>query len=192
MFNISKFPVLIISNYRTGSSALSDWIGRNYTIPSIGEPIHWPDKMLALTSMIKNNNLQFCCKFHIDQIQPGDIHSQLLEMNSYKIKITRNDLVAQITSYYIASVRNIWKQDTANIPTYVLPVDLELISRLTKIIIDNNEKLNNSNIDFDLEIRHEDLNFTLPLRFKTTPPANINEITSAVTLSINNVLTLLR
>jgi hypothetical protein len=137
--------------------------------------------------MIKNNNLQFCCKFHIDQIQPGDVHSRLLEMNSYKIKITRNDLVAQITSYYIASVRNIWKQNTESIGEYTVPIDNERLTELAKIIIDNNNRLNTCDIEFDEEVVYEDQNFSLQERFKTTQPTNIDEITNAVTLSINNL-----
>lgn len=186
MFDISKFPIVIISNYRTGSSALTEWIGQQYDIPSIIEPIQWPDKMSALTSMIRNNNLQFCCKFHIDQIHAGDVHSQLLTMDSYKIKITRNDLVAQITSYYIATIRKVWKQETLEVPNYVLPVNTQLIDQLTRVIIDNNERLNSCDIDFDLEIKHEDLDFVLPNRFKTTLPTNIDHITNEIILSIQH------
>jgi hypothetical protein len=108
-------------------------------------------------------------------------------MDSYKIKITRRDLVAQITSYYVATLRNVWKQDTMSVDEYMLPIDTARLTQLAKVIIDNNTKLNTCGIDFDEELVYEDQNFSLPARFKTTQPTNLDKIISAVKQTIASI-----
>lgn len=187
---INKWPVVIISNYRSGSSELALRLASdNFAVPLI-EPIHRADIYEKLKDMYDSGNMKFVVKYHIDQIDQLELQKTLLEIDSFKIKITRKDTISQIVSYYISSIRNVWKQNIEEIESYYVPIDIDKIDNSIKTILTNDTLLSNSPIQFDYICYYEDLETdSKNHNFKTTQPINFNVIKSLVKSRLNYYIT---
>jgi len=101
--------VVVVANYRTGSSNYT--LGLNnefkdhahtYTEPTLSDHTYQD-----LVTKIENDS-KCIVQFKADQLELGPIYKKLLDSKSYKILITRTDLLEQITSWYIARVRGVF------------------------------------------------------------------------------------
>lgn len=101
--------VVVVANYRTGSSNYT--LGLNnefndhahtYTEPTLSDHTYQD----LLTKL--ENDSKCIVQFKADQLDQAPIYKKLLDSKSYKILITRTDLLEQITSWYIARVRRVF------------------------------------------------------------------------------------
>jgi len=177
-FESVKFPIIVFANYRTGSSWFCHRISQYYGIKDFKEPIRKPDKMAQLEDSLKSNENDFLVKIIPNQIPEHPIYQKLMELDSFKIKLTRRDTVAQLASYYTAWKTDRWAQRTECVPKYSLGIDTEFMEMLTGIILQNNHQLNSLPIIYDYVCDYESLEFSVSFANfqKITPPDNINEI----------------
>lgn len=111
---INKFPVMIIGNYRSGTTYLCQAISMKYELKSFPEPtipmLNFND-MRAVNNLrkhIESKNDKFVLKILADQIDNIPEYREILDCDSYKILVYRKDKIEQILSYYIARVSNVW------------------------------------------------------------------------------------
>ena len=177
--SINKLPIVIVANYRTGSSALGQYLAKYHNVDWLPEPYHHPDNASKLQQNYINNT-GYVTKFIVDQIPNLEIHQKVLSSDCFKIRLVRDNLAEQVASYYIASSLNKWRQHEPVVPEYSIPLNIDKMSSLAKIIIDNNALLKNLDIKFDLDLSYENLNFNPAVKhffsYKTTLPTNIIEI----------------
>jgi hypothetical protein len=177
--NITKWPVVIIANYRTGSSELAERISNFYNAVNIPEPKHDPLLMDTLQDMVNDGDNKFVLKLIVDQIDTHPIYRKILQ-DCYSIKLTRKDVLANMVSYYIASWKGTWQQTELTVPKYSVEYDPFRVDFVVDQILTNNKLLAELSIVFNKTLFYEDLDFTNSDRFKTTPPENLEIITSII------------
>jgi LPS sulfotransferase NodH len=175
---INRLPIIIVANYRTGSSALGRHLAERHAVDWIAEPYHFPERRTRLQQHCANNT-PYVAKIIVDQLLELDVHQTALHSQCFKIRLIRDNLVEQVVSYYIASQKNQWRQAVPIIPSYEVPVDVATMELVANKIISNNVLLRNLPIKFDLDLSYEALNFDeLPQKanYKTTQPTNRDTI----------------
>ena len=189
IFNINKFPVIIIANRRTGSTALANKIAKIYNITNFAdgayiEPHKRPKFLKHLWRDLyiqKINNV--VVKVIADQLDKAYLYQYITDMDSFKIKLLRRNKVDQIASCYIASKRDLWHQKKNHIvdDSEILINSDEVKKCITRILRVDNE-IAKLCYNFDLELYYEDLFFDDYdiSDVKSTVPKNINDIKEAV------------
>jgi hypothetical protein len=179
-----NFPILLLSNYRTGSSALVYSLGQKYNLKVFSEPHIYPNSLKELNSMLKHGNKNFIIKFMPDYIDKVQEYQDIYNSNCYKIKLTRKDKVAQVTSYYIAKITKKWNNMYGTAPS-ITPYFVEINNINT--IDESIEKISNidilletSNIKFDEHIVYEDADFSNAPIDKLIAPVNYQKIYSYI------------
>ena len=183
MIEIKKWPVVIFTNYRTGSTALGTLLGQQYNVPYFDEPAQNGDRQYAFLEFIETNDTdKYVIKFMADQIDDLPIYAELLAADNFKIRLLRNDVVAQSVSYYIAMSRQAWTQEVEEIQeAYEVAIDMRAMSWAATAIHQNNTDLIESTLPFDEDLIYENLdlreNGTL---YRTTQPSNLTDIKRAM------------
>lgn len=182
MFLIKTKPIIILANYRTGSSALCWSIGELNKIESFREPVTAFRNTSSefLKQYYKNNN--YVLKFMADQINLFKPYQELLKSDCFKIKLTRENKLDQITSCYIASVRNIWGTLDSDIKQpYVIPIYKDRIKDVIRSLRHVDDILDTIDIKFDMELTYEQLGtINHTNRVKTHQPTNIKKIKKSI------------
>jgi len=179
---IDKFPVFIVANYRTGSTALAKKIGKMYDIRSFVEP-HLNNPNILHKTFVNKNTRDIVVKIIANQIEEDFLYYHLLhnEENCFRIKLLRKDKIDQIASYYVAQQRGIWYQSKYeyNILTdYKVEIKIKQIKNAISKILEVDEIIKNLDSKFDLEMYYEDLildDYDIPV-IKGIPPNNMDEI----------------
>jgi hypothetical protein len=110
---INKFPVMVVGNYRSGTTYLCQAISIKYNLKSFPEPtipmLRFNDikPVEELRKFVSSKNEKFVLKILADQMDNIPEYKQIWE-NSYKIIVYRENKIDQILSYYIARVSNVW------------------------------------------------------------------------------------
>lgn len=153
---IEHWPTIILANYRTGSSALALKLSLENSVPSFVEPHINNERRAAFFSAYKKID-RYIVKFMPDQVDIFDPYRELLNSQCYVIKLKRKDIVNQIASFYIASVRDKWWTKDNDIETnYFIPIKLDLIKSSIERILTTEELLNNYN-SVDQTVYYEDM-----------------------------------
>lgn len=176
--NISQLPIVIVANYRTGSSSLGRYLAQRFSVDWLPEPFHDLERRIKL-QQCHSNNTKYVTKFIVDQIPEYAIHQTILESDCFKIRLSRQNLLQQVASYYIAFQRNLWKQEATLQKPYTVTLDHAKMQYAVDKIVNNNLLLKNLDIKFDLDLVYEDLDFsqvTQPINQKTTQPVNIDQV----------------
>lgn len=184
-----KFPIIIVANYRSGSTAFATGLAKKLGLPYHLEP-YQPRKKPAnfgLTLMglkadffhqIRSGDPRFLLKIMPDQIYPVTPYDIMLRSTtSYKIKLYREDVMDNIVSQYVAMMSGKWwntKQDK-NEP-YVLEIDPVKIKGAIHTITYNNYLMNTLNYEYDEIKTYESLELSDDDFVKTVMPKNINEV----------------
>jgi hypothetical protein len=188
LYSITNSPVIILSSPRTGSSALAIGIfnqlkNTHDNIQLFNEPFHH-DQFPELTSAI-NNNTDYVLKVHIKDLLKHHYPKQLLNIISnhqcFLIRIRRRNVVAQITSKYIADLRDVWGYPTAIKYEAVTEINIKKIIGFISDILDYNKTLDNYPVPFDLDLYYEDLKFSDTGVIRTPQPENYLLIEQLVT-----------
>jgi len=190
MIEIEKFPIIIISSPRTGSTPLAYELKNKYNLELFNEPL--PNKeheQHNFLTFIKNNDNNFILKLHINDLHgyPNDILKIINDHQCTLIRIRRRDIVSQVVSLYIETERDIWGyyKDYVNPETInkftnsEIPIKIDLIMCIKKVIDINNE-LNKLTYVFDHDVWYEDLIFKDQTFITTPKPNNYNLIKEAV------------
>jgi len=181
MLNITKFPVILFCNFRTGSSALCSAIAEKYNLEKYSEP-HYDIELMKQLETTSNN---YIVKFMPDHVSQHSVYNQLLQSNAFKIKLYRENKVDQIVSFFVALSRNKWHMEDKEVPTdYVLDIDPDKLDASIEVIQRNDNLLDNSGIDFDLVCSYESLGIIAGDEVQTYQPANLADIKQLVSIKL--------
>ena len=189
-----KFPIIIISSPRSGSTPLAYDLKNKYKVELFNEPFGSPpggtarpkiSEQKQLLSLVKNNKNKFILKLHIADLKayPKEIIRIIETHNCHLIRIRRKDIVSQCTSLYIEIYRNVWgyyknfisENEIANLSDTELPINQDNIEECIDRISRLNNKLNKINYMIDQDVWYEDLSFDETF-IKTPRPKNYNTI----------------
>lgn len=160
--------VLVLASYRTGSTALCDFISRKYNFVNFDEAFHTAGNG-GITNEFNKFRSNFSNKFVVkvmpDHLMkyPADVNN--VSLNSTVIRLTRSDVVKQIASFYTSSTRNIWHQTNDSNEPYEVPIDIDHLKRSISYILECNQIINNLDYRFDFDLKYEDLK-TLDTQYK--------------------------
>ena len=186
--NVTKWPVIIYSNYRTGSTALGHYLSKKYNTPYFNEPFYRPNVMDEFLKVYNSGDSHYIIKFMADHIHEDDLYNQLLALDAYKIRLYRANKVEQITSYYVASMTKRWRTyQHDNVDDYMLPFDKDMMLESFRRIIYNDQLLDEANIDFDLTTDYESLGYLDDADLVLTKqPKNFDQLKQIVTGFMNS------
>jgi hypothetical protein len=199
---ITRWPAIIVANYRTGSTVYATHLAETHNVPYYLEP--WQrsvDRNSNYGPHVNGMKQNFYDHYHsgdnryvlklmpeqISKCTPYDI---LLKSDSFKIKLYRENEIDSIVSHYIGKMRKKWWTEFGEkTEDYILDVDNGHIAGSAFAITQNNFLLHNLDYDYDEVITYESLGYIPNLRYvKTHMPNNINEIKKAVSETYNNLL----
>jgi len=178
-----NFPILLLSNYRTGSSALVRILGRKYNLEVFSEPHLDTEQLANLKKYIKNGKSDYIVKFMPDYLKTVPVYNYIYNSNCYKIKLTRNDKIAQITSFYIAKMTKVWN----NVPgmarrpeNYTVNIDNDIVDLSIKQICTTEKLLDTAQVNFAQHLTYEETSFADARMEKLLPPSNYAELYSYI------------
>lgn len=175
---------MIVSSPRTGSTALATSIANPRKIKLFTEPSRKKetfDEFIAYTSESKT---------WVSKELIKDYMLYYPVKNFTLVRLRRKNVLEQIASMYISSIRNKWSYIRENLDTYeneILPLDNELITTQVQYTLLQNkmcDQLENVHqIDYDLY--YEDINSNFETVMSPTPkPANYNQLCEWITTKI--------
>jgi hypothetical protein len=176
--SIHKLPIVIVATPRSGSSWLGKRLAKHYNVDWLCEPWNSKENCIKLEQNYIDST-PYVTKFLIHQLPALEMHQTILNSDCFKIKLSRNNLIDQVVSLYIARKREIWSQPVKSISEYIVPVDLADMSICIAHLIYYTKMLNDCEIKFDLELSYEMLDFeecSDNTNFKTSQPTNIGDI----------------
>jgi LPS sulfotransferase NodH len=193
--NIDKFPIIILSSPRTGSTVLAEILSKKFPeLELFIEPDSYDKKLEARDSMDNFINYskmsdQYILKCHLKYfIKYPTIFKKVIDHNAFLIKIRRKNIIDQMVSMYIELIRHQWCYNADIAEKYkdkIVPIENNIITKAVQQINEFNNPLRGLNIKYDLEIYYEDLINDINGIYKTnsnmTPkPINHNEIYQAI------------
>lgn len=187
--NVTKFPIIILANYRTGSSALAINIAKKYNLKYFSEPFHNENtcnldthKLEFIHFYTKHSDKKFLIKFMPSQISCFNPYEEILSNAGYLIKIQRNNKVDQIASLYIADRRKkFFKLKMEKKESYSMPIDMNKLIECCHVIMRNDYLLKELQYKEDTKISYEDLGFIPDTdHVLSDQPENIEEIKNEI------------
>lgn len=165
--NVTKFPIVILANYRTGSSALAINIAKKYSLKFFLEPCHNDNiaeldfhKMEFVRFYTQHFNDNFLIKFMPSQISCFNPYEEILSKNKFLIKLRRRNKIEQIASFYIANKRKkFFKLKTEKIEKYLLEINTFDLTQCCITVIRNDFFLEKLPYEEDMNLFYEDLGF---------------------------------
>lgn len=182
MFIFNKFPILILSTPRTGSSAFGSYIQDHHKdLIYFNEPDFFGQERMTRFENIIDQKTNYILKTHIYSISFYKNSKFLCYSNDvYRIRIRRKDFLEQVVSFYIAKKRNEWlfrSSDEINeFKDDTIPFDINYAKESIKFLKRSNDMLSNTDINFDLDIFYEDLILENSRYFPTPQPTNYEEL----------------
>ena len=183
MQNVTQWPVIIVANYRTGSSALVRILGRKYNLEVFSEPHLDSEQLANLKKYIENGKSNYIVKFMPDYLETVPVYNHIYNSNCYKIKLTRNDKIAQITSLYIAKMTGVWN----NVPgmasrpeNYTINIDNDIVDLSIKQICTTEKLLDTAQVNFAQHLIYEEISFADAGMKKLTAPVNYQKLYSYI------------
>jgi len=194
MISITKWPVIVLGNYRSGSTVLATHLGKENNVPYFLEPWaetknrhdRYGDHVYGLKEnfyhFYKSGRSDFIIKFMPNQISRVTPYRQLLEGQGFKIKLYRDNEIDSIVSYYVAEERKKWWTYPGEvIEDYSLEIKEKTILGSIEAITRNNFLLDKLDYDYDLVVSYESLGLIPPRDYvKTTMPNNIEDIRRSI------------
>jgi LPS sulfotransferase NodH len=169
--------ILVLASYRTGSTALCDYLAGQYKFKNYDELFH-RTKPTDLYETRRNN--KSIIKIMPDQI-PEKYWDELL--NYYIIGISRKSVIEQITSFYICHMTHVWHYtNTDLLGEYQVRLDQVQLENTCRYILDMNKGYQNLKHLCNQEIIYEEVNLLFnQSKYKVyNKPVNYNEISEAI------------
>jgi hypothetical protein len=191
--------VIVFSSFRTRSTALCDWIAQEKRLTNFDEAFVDVEPAISFVNFINGSSGNFVAKVMCSTQQyTPEIRrflQPLLEQCTL-IRLHRQNVFAQITSFYIAAVTNQWhfvKKFTGRYPSLAqdcftgeIPIDTVELRNAAIAILATNQRLQAINSRLDLELVSEDLG-VLPSNFQLIPPpANLDQLNTALQTLIDS------
>lgn len=172
--------VLVIANYRTGSTALCDLLSKHTGYQNLDE--HFNPSTTSNT-FDKYLDKKIIVKVMPDHHPTGDTWQHLLD-NFFIIGVARRDLTAQIASFYICDKTQIWhekKNAKIHIPT-VIDINDNDIENQCRYILDQHSQYEQLKQHFDVELMYEDIQHELVTTdYNQYPkPSNYDQIKTCI------------
>jgi hypothetical protein len=177
---ITRWPAVILANYRTGSSPLCQGLALENSVIAFVEPSITTERTAEFLKCYTTTD-QYIVKFMPDQVDNFTHYQELLASDCYKIKLTRKDKAAQIASYYIASIRDKWwTTKTEESKNYFVPIMhdkiLHCITHIKQV-----DSMLESFENFDIELYYEDIGIIEDIdRVHSRKPANFNHLVNII------------
>jgi LPS sulfotransferase NodH len=173
--------VVIFTSYRTGSTALCDFISKKYNLTNFDEVFHNHIELQQRRKKFLNYQGKFVIKIMPDQItnENKELIVKLIK-ECFIIKLTRTDVIKQIASFYICCETNKWHYKVPEI-TSNYKINIYNNDYLFDHIISTNQQLENLDYGYDLELAYEDLEITNTDYKIYNKPTNYVELIEMVT-----------
>jgi len=188
--SVSSWPIVIVANYRTGSTVLAKFLGKKYDVPVFLEP--WQRVRDRQSNYGKNvnglqqhfhdtyhsGNKKYVLKIMPDQISRFAPYLEILHGDCHKIKLIRENVVDNILSAYVLNLTN---RPTMvpdfKIEPYSLPIDTCKVQASIYLITHVNFLLESLDFGYDQTITYESLGIIDSSDCaKIQMPTNVNEI----------------
>lgn len=181
MINVTRWPAVILANYRTGSSALCYKLAADNNVSAHVEPTIAADRLQRFVEAY-NSDTNYVVKFMPDQIDSCNLYRELLDSECYKIKLLRKNKVEQIASFYIAEMRDKWwTLSNEQEKNYFIPINADVIKKSIDRIL-NTDSLLNDYDKADATIYYEDLGILEDIdRKPSLKPNNIDRLLEIIT-----------
>lgn len=186
MIDILKWPCAIISSQRTGSSALTAFLGQRYNTTFFIEPFEQKHKSEEFVGLYKIIGSKFIVKFMIDRVGHHRPYNELLHRDDvFKIRLYRKNIVAQVASLYLATYTSNWFRDQLHntVDTginYTVPIVTSDLTRCLKMVLRNNNTFVTKKYKYDLTVSYESLGILNENIWKRTfLPINYSDIICA-------------
>lgn len=181
MIEITKWPVVIVCSPRTGSNVLTDTLSKQYDAKWFYEPGQTAELLDQFVEYRRGNDIRYIAKIFPGQRLGDVVYKQLLGEPGFKIKLTRSNVLDQITSFYVAHVRDVWDETNRTTGKYLLPINYDKIEYVVEHILEHNRLLDACEADYDLVLTYESLGTVDNTEFKhTVQPVNIDKIKEAI------------
>jgi LPS sulfotransferase NodH len=192
--NIEKYPVLIISCPRTGSTSLAKTLANSKNIPFFSEPLVCKAKDIRHIRYIewrKSENQNFILKVQACQWRDFIKADSNIELEKfYRIGLRRKNIIDQMASLYVSLHRDVWAyKPNINYDEFYneeIEITEEKILKCIQTILATNRDFetfeSDFNITFDVNLYYEDLN--LEGFIKTPLPKNYNDLKKEIMNSL--------
>ena len=192
MIEITRWPCVIIAAPRTGSNVLAASISTDLEPyqwhiphqPDLGhrcfyEPNESPSIWAVYQSAIAHHDTQFVVKIMSDQTS---LYRDILDKDSFKIRLYRKDTVGQIASFYIADQRDQWYHRSWDVQDqYSIDIKMPELAQAADIIIHSNIRLEHTDMKFDITLSYESLgDMHNAYHARTRRPDNLAQLRSAI------------
>jgi hypothetical protein len=185
--------IIVFSSFRTRSTALCDWLARQKGLTNFDEAFIKVGRAMSFVNFVNRTPDKFMLKImcNDDQYIPEIQHFMRPMLDRCTvIRLRRQDVFAQIKSFYIAATSDHWhfvKQKQGLHPflpedTFVqnIAIDSAQLRNAAISILTANQRLNTVNVKFDLELVSENLG-VLPSNYQLIPPpTNLDRLNTAL------------
>jgi len=185
MINIPlEKSVAVLSSYRTGSTALCDYIASSNGIKNFDEAFHRsiPDRYNNFLHHY-NSGLRYVAKIMPDHVTTKTNNTIASVLNSaYKIRLIRRDVSKQIASFYICHMTQKWHYHKLQQQTeYSIPINETELNNISMYIHDMNQQLLTKWNDVDCTVYYEDLDIIDSRYVLYSKPSNYSELMELIT-----------
>jgi len=204
--NNLRTPLLILASPRTGSTALGQYFKQQQfpTATYFIEPDWTHSVMQKFRNNLQSGNYDFIVKilYYCIDLYSDDLKNFLLSPITSKIRLRRRDTASQMASLYVAMYRNwtyhyldksVSKSKIPGKEYVVLPENTDVYLKeiipikddqnmdwIVNEILMANKKIDESTLNFDLDLYYEDLTYLDETKIKKTPfPSNYADIKQA-------------
>jgi LPS sulfotransferase NodH len=117
--------IIVLANYRTGSTALCDLLSQRTGLPFLGEVFHHIEDRRPVKNFKPSN--PSIIKIMPNHMPPEELQTELFG-NSYMIGLYRQDFAAQILSFAIAHQIGKWQQEKGQDP--IVTGDIQIPNKM--------------------------------------------------------------
>lgn len=176
-------PILIYTVYRSGSTALQDYLCKTLNYKNFHEPYHYESSMSNADEFqtYKKNNTDYVWKLMPDHVKLNN-QQDIVETweNSFVIRLSRRDVVKQVASWVLSMENKFWnsKKHTQMPEIEVKPDMIKTLTDYTLVMNHKLEEVDQASVHADLV--YEDLDLTGSDFKPLQKPKCYNEITNVI------------
>jgi LPS sulfotransferase NodH len=183
--NPQNKSIAIICAPRTGSTAVSDCLAKQYNLTNFEEAFHpaWPQSAIELS---KNNKFLFNLKY--DQLNKSNFNQIMnLYNQSFCVRLRRRDVVKQIASNYLmvqTKIPHYRKQPPQSVYNKVnnqIDMDIDVLHHCIRTIKHCNHGLDTWPHPIDVDLFYEDLDLNSSSLYIYPKPSNYSLLVDTIT-----------
>lgn len=195
MFEVAKFPAVVFSSPRSGCTALANYLSTRNNLTFFNENVN---KEFVEYAKHKNDYLlKVMMEYVIDgrfseEDLPAWLKERILSDKVFKIRISRNSLVDQVASKYVARERDQYMYHKLTVDQYrgyeTFPINISMSYLINDLrdIRKCNIGLKYYNTKYDLDLIYENLPYFEEAEcVKTLLPTNYAELKQEIVRNLN-------